>query len=152
MNIDEKLKNMKPSDTPLLWLGYTILGMMLLLGQPANADNVILIDQTGDNLNLTIDQAGSGNRVRDLNSTTGDASLNGAYLQLTIDQAGKTNDTALWTSGTNITLLSEQDGDFNDAFIDSHGNYNTLKIQQFGDNNYGWLEAGTSNSLSLIHI
>ena len=148
MNIDEKLKNMKPSDTPLLWLGYTILGMMLLLGMPAKADNVILIDQTGDNLNLTIDQAGSGNRVRDLNNSLNDASLNGANLILTIDQAGKTNDTALWTSGTNITLLSEQDGDFNDAFIDSHGNYNTLKIQQFGDSNYGWLEAGTSNSNS----
>ena len=148
MNIDEKLKNMKPSDTPLLWLGYTILGMMLLLGLPANADNVILIDQAGDNLNLTIDQAGAGNRVRDLNNSSNDASLNGANLNLTIDQSGKTNDTALWTSGTNITLLSEQDGDFNDAYLDSHGNYNTLKIQQFGDNNYGWLEAGTSNSNS----
>jgi len=148
MNIDEKLNNMKPKDTPLLWLGYTILGMFLLLSMPAKADNVILIDQTGDNLNLTIDQAGSGNRVRDLNNSLNDASLNGANLQLTIDQAGKTNDTALWTSGTNITLLSEQDGDFNDAFLDSHGNYNTLKIQQFGDSNYGWLEAGTSNSNS----
>ena len=130
----------------MAWLYY--LGMMLLLGMPAKADNVILIDQTGDNLNLTIDQAGSGNRVRDLNNSLNDASLNGANLILTIDQAGKTNDTALWTSGTNITLLSEQDGDFNDAYLDSHGNYNTLKIQQFGDNNYGWLEAGTSNSNS----
>lgn len=148
MHLDSKLKKIKPKDTPLLWVGYTLLGMMLLLGQPANADNVILIDQAGDNLNLTIDQAGSGNRVRDLNSTTGDASLNGAYLNLTIDQSGKTNDTGLWTSGTNITLLSEQSGNFNDAFIDSHGNYNTLKIQQFGDYNYGWVEAGTSNSNS----
>ena len=29
MNIDEKLKNMKPKDTPLLVLGYIILGMFL---------------------------------------------------------------------------------------------------------------------------
>ena len=138
---------MKPKDTPLLVLGYVILGMMLLLSPNASADNVINIDQAGNNLNLTIDQAGSGNTVKNL-PLTGDASLNGANLQLTIDQSGKTNDTGLYTSGTNITLLSEQDGDFNDAFLDGHGNYNTLKIQQFGDNNYGWLEAGTSNSNS----
>ena len=148
MNIDKKLNKLKPSDAPLLWLGYTILGMMLLLGMPAKADNVILVDQVGDNLNLTIDQAGSGNRVRNLNSTTSDASLYGANLILTIDQSGKTNDTGIWASGTNMTLLSEQDGNFNDAFIDSHGNSNELKIQQFGDSNYGWLEAGTSNNNS----
>ena len=146
MNIEEKLNNMKPKDTPLLWLGYTILGMMLLLSIPANADNVILIDQAGDNLNLTIDQAGYGNKVRDLNSTTGDASLNGASLNLTIDQAGAYNTTALWASGSSQIILSEQDGDFNNAFIDNHGNSNELKLQQFGDFNYGSLEAGTSNS------
>ena len=46
MSIDEKLRNMKPSDTPLLVVGYVLLGMMLLLGMPANAqDNEVLIDQ-----------------------------------------------------------------------------------------------------------
>ena len=30
MSIDEKLKNMKPKDTPLLVLGYMLLGMILI--------------------------------------------------------------------------------------------------------------------------
>ena len=133
----------------LLWIGALILLSYCssAFGQSTNS-NVILIDQVGDNLNLTIDQAGYGNKVRDLNSTTGDASLNGANLQLTIDQAGNYNTTALWSSGTNLTLLSEQDGNLNNSFIDGHGNYNTIKTQQFGNYNYGWLEAGTSNSNS----
>ena len=55
MNIDEKLKNMKPSDTPLLVVGYVLLGMMLLLGLPAQAqDNEVYINQSGDNLDLQI--------------------------------------------------------------------------------------------------
>ena len=136
-------------DKPLLWISALILlsYCSLAFGQSANS-NVILIDQIGDNLNLTIDQAGYGNKVRDLNSTTGDASLNGASLNLTVDQEGAYNTTALWTSGSSQIILSEQDGDLNNAFIDNHGNSNELKLQQFGNYNYGWLEAGTSNNNS----
>ena len=100
MNIDEKLKNMKPNDTPLLWLGYTILGMMLLLGQPANAqsatDNVIDISNPGssDNLNLNIQQAGYDNEVT--------LSIGGSSNTLDIYQLGAKNTTKYtdtWGSG-----------------------------------------------------
>ena len=146
MNIDEKLKNMKPSDTPLLWLGYTILGMMLLLGMPANADNVILIDQTGDNLDLTIEQAGAGNKIRNLNYTTGDATLYGAINTVSLEQRGNYNDIGIWTSGTNQTLDGYIEGDYNDLFLDNHGNYSQLKAEIYGDNNYAWLEHGNNNN------
>ena len=64
MSIDEKLKNMKPSDTPLLVVGYVLLGMMLLLGLPAQAqDNEVLIDavenyvRIGDFVQIKITEA-----------------------------------------------------------------------------------------------
>ena len=64
MNIDKKLKNMKPSDTPLLVMGYILLGMMLLLGLPANADDQeVLIDQAGDNVILEANQEGYDNFI-----------------------------------------------------------------------------------------
>ena len=37
MNIDERLRKMKPSDTPLLVVGYIILGIMLLLSSTSVA-------------------------------------------------------------------------------------------------------------------
>ena len=93
MNIDEKLNNMKPKDTPLLWLGYTILGMMLLLGQPANAqsasDNVILIDQAGDNLDLTIMQDGYGNKI---GSSSNYADILGLNSTVTLKQWNRYNE------------------------------------------------------------
>ena len=62
MSIDEKLRNMKPSDTPLLVVGYILLGMMLLLGLPAQAeDNEVLIDQAGDNVIIEGNQEGYDN-------------------------------------------------------------------------------------------
>lgn len=147
MSIDEKLKNMKPSDTPLLWLGYTLLGMMLLLGLPAQAsDNEVLLDQTGDNLTLDILQAGYGNKIRNLNSITGDAYLNGATNTVSIQQRGNYNDIGIWTSGTNQTLDGYIEGDYNDLFLDNHGDYSQLKAEIFGDYNYAWLEHGDNNN------
>ena len=145
MHLDSKLKEIKPKDTPLLWVGYTLLGMMLLLGQPANADNVILIDQAGDDLNLNILQQGYGNTVKNL-QLTGAASLNGARLNLDIDMVGNLNDVGLWSSGSDQNIRGDIDGDSNDLFMDAHGNSVSLQADIIGDNNYAWLEAGGSNS------
>ena len=72
MNIDEKLKNMKPSDTPLLVVGYILLGMMLLLGLPANAqDNeVFLGNVNGDNLELDLLQLGNDNTITGISTSS----------------------------------------------------------------------------------
>jgi len=100
MNIEEKLRNMKPKDTPLLWLGYTILGMMLLLGQPANAqsatDNVVNISNpsSSDYLDLNIQQAGYSQKVN--------FSIGGANNTVNILQDGNNmyiGYTDVWGSG-----------------------------------------------------
>lgn len=154
MNIDEKLNNMKPKDTPLLWIGYTILGMFLLLSTPAKADNVILIDQAGDNLNLNIVQDGHGNKVGHLTNTSTDAYLNGASLTLDIDMVGNLNDVGLWSSGTNQNTVADITGNLNDVFLDNHGNYSDLEAEVVGNNNYAWLEQGNtaSNQYNQIQL
>jgi len=64
MNIDERLNEMEPKDTPLLVLGYVILGMFLLIPLSAQAqDNEVTLDQTGDNFDLTVLQAGYDNKI-----------------------------------------------------------------------------------------
>ena len=146
MNIEEKVKNMKPSDTPLLVMGYVLLGMMLLLGLPANAqDNEVYINQSGDNLDLQILQAGYGNTIKNL-SLNNDASLWGANKTVKIQQIGNLNDVGIWTSGSTQTLRGHIDGDYNDLFLDAHGDSVSLQADIIGDYNYAWLEAGASNS------
>ena len=152
MSIDEKLKNMKPSDTPLLWLGYTLLGMMLLLGLPAQAqDNEVFINQQGDNLILAITQEGYDNSIRNL-PLTGDANLNGINKTVKLQQLGISNDIGIWTSGSYQTLRGHIDGDYNDLFLDAHGDSVSLQADIIGDNNYAWLESGASNSHSYNTI
>ena len=62
MNIDDKLKNLKPSDTPLLVIGYIILGMFLLIPLSHANDNEVLLDQEGDNVVIDIAQGGNDNK------------------------------------------------------------------------------------------
>jgi hypothetical protein len=145
MNIDKKLNEMKPKDTPLLVLGYIILGMMLLLPATATADNQILINQAGDDLNLNILQQGYGNTVKNLQLTNA-ASLNSVRLNLDIDMVGNLNDVGLWSSGSDQNVRGDIDGDSNDLFMDAHGNSVNLQADVIGDSNYAWLEAGGSNS------
>ena len=56
MNIDKRLNEMEPKDTPLLVLGYIILSMFLLIPLSANADDneVFLGNITADDLLLEI--------------------------------------------------------------------------------------------------
>jgi len=109
-------------------------------------DNELYIDQSGDNLSMDVLQEGFGNRIRDLNTTTGDASLNGASLNFSIQQRGKYNDIGIWTSGSNQILDAYIEGDYNELFLDNHGNYGELKAEIIGDNNYAWLKQGNTNS------
>ena len=42
LSLDERLNSMRPKDTPLLWIGYTLLFMMLLI--PMGCSHVELIE------------------------------------------------------------------------------------------------------------
>ena len=62
----------------------------MALGQSAS-DNEILITQTGDNLTLTIDQNGYGNKISGDASQGSDLTLTGSNMELNIDQIGNSN-------------------------------------------------------------
>ena len=146
MNIDERLNEMEPKDTPLLVLGYVILGMFLLIPLSAQAqDNEVLLDQQGDNLTLDILQEGYGNKVGSLNNGVGNAYLNGATNTVSLQQRGNNNVLGIWTSGSDQSLDGYVEGNNNKLFLDNHGNYGQLKADIMGDDNYAWLEVGGSN-------
>ena len=126
-------------------LGILVILMFFTAQACYGQDNEVNIDQTGDNLTLDILQAGYGNTVRDLNSTSGAASINGATATISLQQRGNNNVLGIWTSGSNQTLDAYTEGDYNQVFLDNHGNYSQLKSDVMGDNNYAWLEVGASN-------
>ena len=70
---DEKI------DRGLLYLGWFILGMYLFLAAgKAYGDNEISIEQTGDNLNLAVEQVGANNIIK----------MQSAYLREIINRLG----------------------------------------------------------------
>lgn len=107
------------------------VGVFALIGLMANPvladDNEVLLDQTGDNLVLTILQAGTGNTV------SGDASQ-GSDLVL---------------NGNNIILDLIQDGDNNDFFgslvLDGSGS-TVLDFYNLGDGNIFDFDVGDNSA------
>ena len=124
-----------------LWATSILLILWVMV---TKADNTIVIDQSGDNLNLNILQQGYGNTVKNL-QLTGAANLNSVNMNLDIDMVGNLNDVGLWSSGSDQNVRGDIDGDSNDLFLDAHGNSVSLQADIIGDNNYAWLEAGTSS-------
>ena len=148
MNLDKKLKNMEPKDTPLLVIGYMLLGMMLLLPATATADNEITIKQTGGNsLALQIEQIGEKNEIKMYDTSS---YLNGANMSLHFYQNNdgtNQNTIDLWhLDGSNNSIRWGQGGKLNNAAdttfaydgTESGGHYANLDIH--GDNNsvVGW--------------
>ena len=111
MNIDKKLNKMEPKDTPLLVLGYVILGMFLLIPLSAQAqDNEVTLDQTGDNFDLTVLQAGYDNKI--------DFSVGGTNNVVDLLQQGNggyIGYTSAWGSG--LAWGGDLDGDYNNLNI-----------------------------------
>ena len=73
-----------------------LVGVFALVGLTASPvvaeDNEVLLDQTGDNLTLTILQAGYGNTLSGDASQSSDLTLTGSSLILDLIQDGNTND------------------------------------------------------------
>lgn len=138
--------NMKTRDISLLWIGWLILASWCSL---AFADNEITIDQTGgDNLNLTISQAGSNNVIKMYDAYS---YANGADMTLTLVQQNETTtnnvieiwhldgngNTIRWAQGTawdNATSTTYGDdgneGGGHYARLDIHGDNNHLQGHQ----------------------
>ena len=110
MSIDKQLNEMEPKDTPLLVLGYILLGMMLLIPATANADdNEVYINQTGDNFDLTILQAGYDNTI---NFSIGGTNN---VVDLLQQGGGYIGYTSAWGSG--LAWGGDLDGDYNNLNI-----------------------------------
>mgnify|MGYP001434571508 CR=1 FL=1 len=121
------------------------LSAICMYTNPVFGDNEVFINQSGDNLELTILQKGTNNTIKSL-GLNNDASLWGADKVVKLQQIGSNNDIGIWTSGSSQLLRGHIDGDSNDLFLDAHGNSVQLQADIMGDYNYAWLEAGASNS------
>ena len=163
MNIDKKLNQMEPKDTPLLVLGYIILGMFLLLPLSANAnDNEVLIDQVGDDVVINSLQQGYDNSIDvDLGLSGFDTSN-----EFEVYQYGNDNDVFLSIGGTTNSLSFYQEGAKNtigwtDTWGsglqyggDLDGDNNNIMIKQYtdtgkniADNYFGFHIQGNNNNV-----
>lgn len=163
MNIEEKLRKITPSDSPLLWIGYTLLGMMLLLSSPTQAnDNEINIEQQGDNLTLTLLQAGYNNTTTVKNPTS-----SGTFI-LDIQQIGYNNDVDFSVGGSSNSVDIYQQGAQNTTKYtdtwgsgyswggDLDGNNNSITVKQYTDTNktisdnfFGFHIQGNNNTVKV---
>jgi len=92
--------------------------LLLLLSFGLMADNEIYIDQTGNNVNIDIEQLGSSNIIGGLQAVSGSmtaAVLNGGTWTFDINQIGSSNKFLTdGIYGDNFTGFFEFDGDSND--------------------------------------
>ena len=141
MSIDKRLNEMKPKDTPLLVMGYMLLGMMLLLSIDAKADtdNQVFIGQTGDNVIIQSIQEGYENKIDlDLGLVSSDSSNNifralqdGFDNEIKFSLDGQSNELAILQEGNNQYLgFSSYWGEGHDQGGDIDGDSNTLKLWQ----------------------
>lgn len=164
MNIDKKLNQMEPKDTPLLVLGYIILGMFLLLPLSAQAqDNEITLEQQGNNLTLTLLQAGYDN------TTTVKNPSSSSTFTLDIQQIGFSNDVDFSLGGSNNSVDIYQEGKLNTTKWtdtwgsgyqwggDLYGSDNAIAVKQYTDttksgvteNYFGFHIQGNNNNVAV---
>ncbi len=94
----------------LLWM---LAFMSSVVFAQSNTDNLIQITQTGDNLTLTIDQDGYGNKIAGDSNYSADMILTGSTLELNIDQIGNLNRLYSTIISDNSTLNITFTGDSN---------------------------------------
>jgi len=163
MNIDKRLNEMEPKDTPLLVLGYIILSMFLLIPLSANADdNVVLLDQQGDDVIINSLQQGYDNSI-DV-----DLGLSGFDIdnEFEVKQYGNDNNVFLSVGGNTNSLSLYQEGAKNSIGWtdtwgsgvnwggDLNGNSNNIMIKQYtdtgkniADNYFGFHIQGDNNNV-----
>tara|TARA_B100000902_G_C27230213_1_gene874390 strand:+ start:187 stop:1122 length:936 start_codon:yes stop_codon:yes gene_type:complete len=139
-DIDKRLREMKPKDTPLLVMGYFLLGMMLLLSTTAKADDQeILIEQAGDNVIIEANQEGYDNKVEiELGLVSSDSSNNifralqdGFDNEINFSLDGQSNELAILQEGNNQYIgYSTYWGAGHDQGGDIDGDSNTLLLWQ----------------------
>ena len=163
MNIDKRLNEMEPKDTPLLVLGYIILSMFLLIPLSANADdNVVLLDQQGDDVIINSLQQGYDNSI-DVDLGLSGFDIDNAFE---VKQYGNDNNVFLSVGGNTNSLSLYQEGAKNSIGWtdtwgsgvnwggDLNGNSNNIMIKQYtdtgkniADNYFGFHIQGNNNNV-----
>ena len=127
--------------------------MLLLISNTASADNLISIDQVGDNFVLSIDQKGSNNQIKGY--TTVDAPIDGANNTVVINQGyeggnlirmdinGANNDVTVNQERTTAGGYDTDSLGYHSSRIEIDGDGNTVDITQ--RNNSGSSAGHTSN-------
>ena len=131
-------------DKGLVYLGWFILGLYLFLAAgKAYGDNEITIEQTGDNLNLTIEQVGANNiiKMQDVYSYINSASLSMLLVQyndtntsnqIVIDEMSGSGNTvrlaqgAAWSGSTSTTY----------SYDGTEGGGHYIEMDLYGNNNH----------------
>ena len=133
-------------------LTVSVFAFIGLLSMPLLAeDNEVLLDQQGDNLTLTILQAGYGNTLSGDASQGSDLTLTGSSLILDLIQDGNTNDMfGSWVldgSGSSVldfyflgdsniwdmNIGSTGSGDYADMLVDIQGSNNLFDVDVGGN-------------------
>ena len=116
--------------------------------------NELYIQQTGDLFDSSITQDGDNNKIRSLNTVSGNASIGGNNKTFTVTQTGDNNRAGFWTHGGNQIITITQDGDGNVSAVDNHGNNNTITLDIDGDTNVTHTEIGNggdeNNTMDVI--
>lgn len=125
-----------------------LLLIALMPGVLFAADNEVSIDQTGDTLNIDVEQLGSGNIIGGTAAVAGNMTpldLDGATMTLDINQIGSSN-----------KFLGDIYADSYTGFFEFSGSSNTFTIQTDPNNTYGADSSdvniqvtGASNALTL---
>ena len=125
-----------------------ILVMVLYFSAQACYANEIYVNQVGDNVDIDIVQDGQNNSIRSLNTTSGDASINGSNKTFTVTQQGNNNRAGFWTNGTNQVMSLIQDGNSNVSAMDNHGDNNDMSVAIDGDSNVTHTEIGNGSDIN----
>ena len=147
--------NKRANDTGLLNVGWLILASFFsgTVKAQSATDNEIFIEQTGDDLTLTIDQVGYGNKLGGTiasGTVASDMTLTGSSITMNIDQIGNSNQLfgpAILASA-NIDMTFTGDSNIFDWNIGATGSGDSLDLDLTvtGDSNEWNLDIGGNAS------
>jgi len=138
---------------------FAICGIMVGSNHLSADDNEVLLDQTGDNLTLTILQAGTGNKISGDSSEGSDLVITGSSLIIDIIQDGDSNKMygawALDGSGSSVLdfyqLGSSNVWDLNFGATGS-ADYADMLVDIQGDSNIFDMDVGGNASAEYLNF
>ena len=134
-------------------LAIVLFAMIAVLSNNANADNLIYIDQAGDNATITLTQDGSGNKIGDSGT---EAKTDGDNTTVSITQTGSNNTVLQNQVGDDITTTINQSGSGNSSTLTTgtNGGSDTITYEEniTGNNNTIITNVGTSAATNLATI